>query len=106
MRALRHERAMLSKQMLKRFSEEERESLYKKWGIGLDTKRRRLQLARCLWNDTKDMDHIMESSTIIAKLVGFIEPGQALKEMFGLSFTPQPTNRRSYSWKPSMSSLL
>ncbi|KAF8405327.1 hypothetical protein HHK36_010231 [Tetracentron sinense] len=106
MRDLRREREVLSKQMLKRFSEEQRKSLYQKWGIGLDTKQRRLQLAHRLWNDTEDTDHIMESAAIVAKLVGFLEPGQALKEMFGLSFTPRPTNRRSYSWKHSMSSLL
>nr|DAD40430.1 TPA_asm: hypothetical protein HUJ06_014753 [Nelumbo nucifera] len=106
MRALRREREMLSKRMPKRFSEGEREQLYKKWGIGLDTKQRRLQLARRLWTDTKDMDHVMESATIVAKLIGFQEPGQALKEMFGLSFTPQRTSRRSYSWRRSMLALL
>ncbi|RWR85914.1 kinesin-like protein KIN-7E [Cinnamomum micranthum f. kanehirae] len=106
MRALRREREVLSKQMLKRFSAEERENLYWKWGIGLDTKQRRLQLARRLWTETRDMDHVRESANIVARLIGFKEPGQAAKEMFSLSFTPQAASRRSFGWKNSMSSLL
>lgn len=106
MRALRREREVLSKQMLKRFSAEERENVYRKWGIGLDTKQRRLQLARCLWTETRDMDHVRESANIVARLIGFKEPGQAAKEMFSLSFTPQAASRRSFGWKNSMSSLL
>ncbi|XP_043708788.1 kinesin-like protein KIN-7E isoform X2 [Telopea speciosissima] len=102
MRALRRERVMLCKQMQKKFSEKEREQLYVKWNIQLDSKRRRLQLVHRLWTDTKDMNLIVESATIVAKLVGFLETGQALKEMFGLSFTP-PRSNRSYSWKQSMS---
>ena len=101
MKALRREREMLSKQMQKKFSEEERDKLYEKWGIGLNTKQRRLQLARRLWTDTTDMEHISESANLVAKLVGLVEPRMALKEMFILSFTPQKTNRRSYSWRSS-----
>ncbi|KAF8364837.1 hypothetical protein HHK36_033184 [Tetracentron sinense] len=99
LRALHRERELLSKQMQKRYSEEERDCLYQKWGIELGTKQRRLQLAHRLWTDAKDMDHIVESASIVAKLVGFLEPGQALKEMFGLTFKPQRTSRRSFSWK-------
>ncbi|KAI3930600.1 hypothetical protein MKX01_037046 [Papaver californicum] len=70
-----------------RFSEEERANLYREWGIGLDTKQRRVQLARLLWSDTKDMNLIKE-------------------RMFGLSFTPRhPSQQRSYSWR-RMSSLI
>ncbi|XP_043712760.1 kinesin-like protein KIN-7E isoform X2 [Telopea speciosissima] len=101
-RALRQEREMLSKQIQKRFSDKEREQLFVKWGIRLDSKRRKQQLAQRLWTDTKDINHVMESATIVAKLVGFLEPGQALKEMFGLSFTPQRSSRSS-NWKQSMS---
>ncbi|KAI3885903.1 hypothetical protein MKX03_002990 [Papaver bracteatum] len=105
-KALRREREMLSKQLAKRFTEEERANLYREWGIGLDTKQRRVQLARLLWSDTKDMNHIKESATLVAKLVGLFEPGQALKEMCGLSFTPRhPSQQRSYSWR-RMSSLI
>lgn len=106
MRALRREREVLSKHMLKRFSAEGRENLYRKWGIGLDTKQRRLQLARRLWTETRDMDHIRESANIVARLIGFKESGQATKAMFSLSFTPQQAGRRSNGWKNSMSSLL
>ncbi|KAI5577385.1 hypothetical protein BDE02_09G109400 [Populus trichocarpa] len=107
-KALHRERGMLSKLMNKRFSEEERNRLYKKWGIALNSKRRRLQLANRVWSNTKDINHVTESAAVVAKLVGFVEQGQALKEMFGLSFTPptSSTKRRSLGWKYSKSSLL
>ncbi|PIA57185.1 hypothetical protein AQUCO_00600133v1 [Aquilegia coerulea] len=103
-KALRRERVMLSRRMQRRLSVKERENLYQKWGIGLDTKQRRLQLVQCLWTNTEDMDHIMDSAAVVAKLVGLLKPGQVLKEMFGLSFTP--TSQRSFSWKHSLSSLM
>lgn len=105
MKKLRREREMLCRQMQKRLSAEERESLYTKWGIALDSKQRRLQLARRLWTETGNLEHIRESASLVARLIGLLEPGQALKEMFGLSFTPQQLNRRSYRWKRGMSSL-
>jgi len=106
MKALRHERAMLSKLMQKRFSEEERKRLFHRWGIALNSKRRRLQLANQLWSNTNDMNHIIESAAIVAKLIRFVEQGRALKEMFGLSFTPSNARRKSFSWKNSKASLL
>lgn len=102
-RALRRERVMLSRKMSKIFSSEEREAIYHQWGIALDSKKRRMQLASSLWTGTEDMVHIRESATIIAKLIGlFQQGGQALKEMFGLSFTPQRGGggrRRSFGWR-------
>lgn len=108
MKALRCEREMLSRMMYRRFSKEERNRIYQKWDISLDSKRRRMQLIQRLWSDTEDMNHIMESAAVVAKLVRFSEQGQALKEMFGLSFTPpRPRmSRRSFGWKHSMASLL
>ncbi|XP_038721158.1 kinesin-like protein KIN-7E isoform X2 [Tripterygium wilfordii] len=105
MKALGRERRVLSKLMHKRFSEEERKRLYQKWGIGVNSKRRRLQLANCLWSNTQDMNHVMESASIVAKLVRFVEQGKALKEMFGLSFTPQHSKRRLFGWRNSKPSL-
>ncbi|XP_021285681.1 kinesin-like protein KIN-7E isoform X2 [Herrania umbratica] len=105
-RDLRRERQMLSKLMRKRFSEEERQKLYHKWGIELNSKQRRLQLVNQLWSNNKDMNHVTESAAIVAKLIRFVEQGRALKEMFGLSFTPPRPRRRSYGWKNSMASLL
>ena len=105
MKALRHETQILSKLMRKRFTEEERQKLYQKWGIKLNSKQRRLQLVNQLWSNNKDMNHVTESAAIIARLIRFVEQGQALKEMFGLSFTPR-SKRRSYGWKNSMISLL
>ncbi|XP_027191545.1 kinesin-like protein KIN-7E isoform X2 [Cicer arietinum] len=102
-KALRREREMLVKLMQKRFSEEERKRVFKEWGIGLDSKRRRMQLANRLWSDT-DMNHVMQSAAIVARLVRFSEQGRFLKEMFGLSFTPQLTHRRN-SWKSTRASL-
>lgn len=105
LRALHRERLMLSKLLRKRFSEGERRKLYEKWGIGLDSKRRRLQLMNLIWSSTKDMNHVIESAAIVAKLIKFSEHGETLKEMFGLSFTPSCTRRRSFGWKNSMASL-
>ncbi|TYJ10206.1 hypothetical protein E1A91_A11G192200v1 [Gossypium mustelinum] len=107
LKALRRERHMLSRQMNKRFSKAERKNLFLKWGIGLSTKHRRLQLAHCLWIDSKDMDHITESAAIVAKLVGLTDPEKTFKEMLGLNFTPgKCTNKRSYGLKCSAMSIL
>ncbi|KAL5557590.1 hypothetical protein UlMin_039826 [Ulmus minor] len=106
-REICRERLMLSKQMQKKFSKNERENVYLKWGIGLHTKHRRLQLAHRLWSETRDMDHIMESAAIVVKLVGSGEPEQASKEMFGLRFTPRRTStRKYYGLKQSVKSLI
>ncbi|KAL4355422.1 hypothetical protein GQ457_06G039670 [Hibiscus cannabinus] len=97
LKALCRERHMLSQRMSKRLSKAERKSLFLKWGIGLNTKHRRLQLAYCLWIDSKEMDHIAESAAIVAKLVGFVDPEKTFKEMFGLNFKPgKCTNKRNY----------
>ncbi|KAF4375277.1 hypothetical protein F8388_024078 [Cannabis sativa] len=106
MKALRREREVLSKKMQKRFSEEERKRLFQEWGIALDSKRRRRQLADRLWNDTKDMNHIKKSATIVAQLIRFVDQGRALKEMSGLSFTSPLSKRRSFGWKNSRAPLL
>ncbi|KAK8461117.1 hypothetical protein SEVIR_2G449800v4 [Setaria viridis] len=99
LRNLRHERDMLYRQMLKKLHHLERESLYTKWGIDLNSKQRRLQLSRRIWTQT-DMDHVRESAALVAKLVEHLEKGQAIKEMFGLSFTLNPrADRRSFSWQ-------
>ncbi|PPS08181.1 hypothetical protein GOBAR_AA12464 [Gossypium barbadense] len=93
--------------MSKRLSNEERENLFIKWGIGLNTKHRRLQLAYCFWTDCKDMDHIAESAAIVAKLVGFVDPEKTFKEMFGLNFTSgQQSNKRNHSLKRIVLSFL
>ncbi|KAG9442919.1 hypothetical protein H6P81_018773 [Aristolochia fimbriata] len=106
MRALRREREMLSRQMQKKLTPEERQSLYNEWGIGLDTKQRRLQLARRIWTNTSDINHIRSSASLVAKLVGLLDPDEALKEMFGLSFSPQMPKRRSFSWMSSVPTLV
>ncbi|KAK9071435.1 hypothetical protein SSX86_010005 [Deinandra increscens subsp. villosa] len=105
-RALRREREMLTKQMHKKLTEHERESLFLRWGIKLNTKYRRIQLANKLWSRVDDMDHVADSAVVVAKLVGLIsDPGHAPKEMFGLNLTP-PQSRKSYSFKRSLIPLL
>ncbi|RVW50371.1 putative LRR receptor-like serine/threonine-protein kinase [Vitis vinifera] len=66
-RALNREREMLIKQVQKRFSRKEMETIYQKWGIDLDSKQRKLQLARRIWSDIRDMNHIRESAALVAK---------------------------------------
>ncbi|KAL3843405.1 hypothetical protein ACJIZ3_000808 [Penstemon smallii] len=105
-KALRREREMLSRLMYKSYTEEERNRLYEEWGISVNSKQRKLQLVHLLWSDTENMDVVKKSAAIVAKLIDFSEHGLAIKEMFGLSFTPPRTSRRSFSWKNSMSSLL
>lgn len=90
--------------MYKKIPAHEREGMFKKWGIVINSKQRRLQLVRLLWTDTKDMQHIRESAELVAKLVGFVDEGQVPKEMFvGPSVFRRSFNRRSYSWKSNMS---
>ncbi|KAK8964943.1 Kinesin-like protein NACK1 [Platanthera guangdongensis] len=96
---LRREREKLHKCMLKKLSSTEREDLYKKWGIKLDSKRRRMQLAQRLWTDTKNIEHVRGSALLVARLNGHLEPEQAIKEMFGLSFTLQKYQQKSSIWK-------
>lgn len=100
---IRDERRILSKQMEKKLSEAEREGLYVKWGILINSKRRRLQLAEKLWSKTDDLNHIADSAYLVAKLAGFMEPGKGPKEMFGLDF---PGSNTSYSFKTGLKSLL
>lgn len=100
---LQREREMLARQMQKRLTANEREHLYTKWGISLDSKKRKLQVARRLWTNTEDLEHVRESASLVAKLIGLQEPGQVLREMFGLSFAPQqqppPRRRSSNGWR-------
>lgn len=97
---------MLSKQMQKKLSKSERENLYNNWGIRLSSKNRRLHLAHRLWSESEDLEHIRESATIVAKLVGSVEPDQAFKEMFGLNFAPRRTRKKSFGWTASMKNIL
>ncbi|XP_038723459.1 kinesin-like protein KIN-7H isoform X1 [Tripterygium wilfordii] len=116
MRALRQERQTLSKQMHRRLSREERENLFLKWGIKLNSNHRTLQLSHRLWTNTTDMKHITESATIVAKVVGFVQPGKAFTDIAGLNFAQESTTRKYSIWmrnlmkpklmKRSMMSLL
>ncbi|XAR73799.1 Plus-end-directed kinesin ATPase [Bertholletia excelsa] len=106
MKAVRRERDMLTRQMEKKLLAEEREWLYLKWGIEINSKNRRCQLASRLWTNTEDMEHIADSAFIVAKLVGIDQLGHAPKEMFELNFTPQPWRRKMCSLKRGVTHLL
>ncbi|VAI74734.1 unnamed protein product [Triticum turgidum subsp. durum] len=94
---MKRERDMLYKQMLKKLTNGDKEGIYTRWGIDLGSKQRRLQLSRLVWTRA-DMEHVRESASLVARLIDLVEPGQALKEMFGLNFTLAPrTERRSFS---------
>ncbi|KAF5758297.1 putative plus-end-directed kinesin ATPase [Helianthus annuus] len=102
-RALSRERVMLSKKMLKKFSSTQRDVLFQKWGISLDSKYRRFQLSQLVWTKTNDIDHIKESAEIVAKLVGIVELNQTPKELFGLSFLPKQDHSKSSFYKSTIS---
>ncbi|CAL1384063.1 unnamed protein product [Linum trigynum] len=102
---LNRERMMLAKQLQKKLSRKEREEIYLKWNIELDTKQRALQLAGKLWTDLRNMRHVRESSILVVKLIGFVEPQYAPKELFGLNFLNPSANQKG-SWRDNMSALL
>ncbi|KAF8099837.1 hypothetical protein N665_0237s0088 [Sinapis alba] len=105
LRALNRERYKLSQLMQKKLSKEERENLFLRWGIGLNTKHRRLQLAHRLWSENKDMEHVRESASVVGKLMGFVDMDLASKEMYGLNFSIKPRPKKSSLWKRSVLSL-
>ncbi|CAN0906465.1 Kinesin-like protein KIN-7E [Linum grandiflorum] len=103
---LNRERIMLAKQLQKKLTRRERDEIYLKWNIDIDTKQRALQLAGKVWTDMRNMRHIRESSILVVKLIGFVEPQYAPKELFGLSFLNPSANQKSFSWRDNMSALL
>ncbi|KAK1427275.1 hypothetical protein QVD17_15958 [Tagetes erecta] len=106
-RALTLERAMLSRKLLSKFTSSERESMFVKWGIDVESKNRRFQLAQLLWTQTDDIEHIKESADIVAKLVGYVEPNATPMELFSLSVAPKPEQQGLLStWRNAAMSLL
>ncbi|WZZ77022.1 kinesin-like protein KIN-7F [Brassica napus] len=107
LKALHKERKMLSKLVRKRFSEEEMTRIYHKFGIAVNSKRRRLQLVNKLWSNPKDMTQVAESADVVSKLVKLTEQGKTMKEMFGLASTPPPflTAQKAHGWKKSLPPL-
>ncbi|XP_010444813.1 PREDICTED: kinesin-like protein KIN-7H isoform X1 [Camelina sativa] len=105
-RALTRERYTLSKLMQRKLSKEERENLFLRWDIGLNTRHRRVQLAQRLWSDYKDMGHVRESASLVGKLHGFVDMNLTSTEMFGVSFAFRPPRPKKPSlWKRSVLSL-
>lgn len=105
--ALKREREQLAKRMRARLTVEEREEVYQKWGIPLDSKQRKMQVAYKVWTDTQDSSHIQDSAHLVARVVGFWEPGRAAsKEMFELAFAP-PSNKRPWllGWNSILNNL-
>ncbi|KAK4784566.1 hypothetical protein SAY86_018934 [Trapa natans] len=106
MRDLRRERQMLSKQLQRKLPTVDREKLFLRWGIGLESRNRSLQLAHRMWTRTDDLDHISDSASMVAMLVDFVLPEQAPKEMFSLNFSPQIYGRRPSIFRKRVLSLL
>ncbi|XP_010481985.1 PREDICTED: kinesin-like protein KIN-7J [Camelina sativa] len=98
-KALTREKEWLSKQIPKKFPWSQRIELYQKWGVEVNSKQRSLQVAHKLWKNTQDMEHIKESASLVAKLLGFVEPCRMPKEMFGLSLLPRTENVKSSGWR-------
>lgn len=96
---------MLSSQMQKQLSGLERESLFVEWGIPLNGKNRRLQLANLLWSKTEDMDHIARSADVVFKLVGPATGEKNFKEIFGLNFANWGSKKKR-GLRDSLSSIL
>ncbi|VFQ82961.1 unnamed protein product [Cuscuta campestris] len=106
LRELCQERGMLRRLVHKRLTGEERNETYQKWGIALDSKQRRQNLARRIWSET-GVNHARESAAVVAKLIGFSGEGEAaLREMCGLNFTPplMYRRRRSFGWRNTAAS--
>ncbi|XP_023639145.1 kinesin-like protein KIN-7H isoform X2 [Capsella rubella] len=101
-RGLTRERYKLSKLMQRKLSKEERENLFMRWDIGLNTRHRRVQLAHRLWSDYKDMGHVRESASLVGKLHGFVDMNSTSREMY--AFRP-PRPKKSSLWKRSVLSL-
>ncbi|KAK1436519.1 hypothetical protein QVD17_02300 [Tagetes erecta] len=105
-RALNLERAMLSRKLLKKFTSAERQVMFSKWGIDLESRNRRFQLSQLLWTKTDNIEHIRDSAEIVAKLVGLIEPDKTPKELFGLTIaTKQESQSLLSTWRNSLTLL-
>ncbi|XP_010535299.1 PREDICTED: kinesin-like protein KIN-7I [Tarenaya hassleriana] len=98
-KALTREKEWLAKQIPKKFTKSEKEQVYRKWGIELNTKQRSLQVAHRLWTESKEMEHVKESASLVANLVGFVEPNQTPKEMFGLTLSTRTVHMKSSGWR-------
>ncbi|CAN8277003.1 unnamed protein product [Cochlearia groenlandica] len=99
-KSLTREKEMLSKQIPKKFPWNQRLQLYKKWGIEANSKQRSLQVAHKIWTKTQDIEHVQESASLVAKLLGFVEPNRMPKEMFGLSLLPRSMeNVKPSGWR-------
>lgn len=96
---------MLSSQMQKQLSKIERESLFVEWGIPLNGKNRRLQLANRLWTETENMDHIAGSASVVFKLVGPATREKNFREIFGLKFSNWGSKKHR-GFRDSLASLL
>lgn len=106
-RDLKREREQLAKRMRTRLTPEEREDVYERWGIPLDAKQRKMQVAYKVWTDIHDSGHIQDSAELVARIVGFWEPGRAAsKEMFQLAFAP-PSSKKPWlvGWNSIINNL-
>ncbi|CAN8274075.1 unnamed protein product [Cochlearia groenlandica] len=103
-KSLSREREWLAKQIPKKYGKKEREELYKKWCVELNSKQRSMQVSNKIWSNSKDVEHCKESASLVATLAGFVDSKITPKEMFGLSFSPITINvNKSSGWRLSNS---
>ena len=94
MRNLKRERESLVKHLRTGVTSEEREMIYKQWGIPIGAKQRKVRLAHMVWTDPHDDEHIKMSANLVARVIGLWDQNNhsdqllASKEMFQLSFSP------------------
>ncbi|XP_039052879.1 kinesin-like protein KIN-7F [Hibiscus syriacus] len=102
---LTRERLTLSKQIRYKWLRKQREEVYKKWGIDLNTKQRSVQLTHLVWKDPKDIVHVKKSAALVAEVLGFVEPSRAPNEGVAFCMLPRFLSRSSHSWRDSLPSL-
>ena len=90
MRNLKRERESIVKHLKTGMTAEQRDTIYKRWGIPLDAKERKVKLAHLIWTNPENEEHIKMSADLVARLFGLwgTNHGSASKEMFQLSFSP------------------
>jgi centromeric protein E len=84
---------------------EQREVLYKQWGIAISAKQRKVRLANMVWTDPHDEEHIKMSADLVARVVGLWDRSshgsRSSKEIFQLS----PSSNIEKPWFGPWSSI-
>jgi centromeric protein E len=97
-RNLKRERELIVKNLKSGLTAAQRDTIYKQWGIPVDAKERKIQLANLIWTNPQNEEHIKMSADLVARLFGLwsTNHGSASKEMFQLSFSPPSSLEKSW----------